>query len=135
MRKILKKIPGYSIAVRIRNNRRDKVALKEVRRKIKENSLLDGLPEDEKQNWKRRIETVLRSADNDKIECVPEAGKLIGDYFIMHNGLKIKPLSYYGYPVLEMLIRNKGIHEPQEEYVFQEVLKNMKESNGVIQPN
>jgi hypothetical protein len=41
----------------------------------------------------------------------------------MHNGLKIEPLSYYGYPMLNMLMKTKGIHEPQEERAFLNVLE------------
>jgi len=43
----------------------------------------------------------------------------------MHNGIRIKPLSYYGFPMLRMFKLSKGVHEPQEERVFQEVLKVM----------
>ena len=39
----------------------------------------------------------------------------------MHNGLKIHLGSYYGPEGATQLIINKGVHEPQEEYVFQEV--------------
>jgi hypothetical protein len=43
----------------------------------------------------------------------------------MHNGLKIFLGSYYGPEVAIMLQKNKGVHEPQEERVFQEILKLM----------
>jgi hypothetical protein len=58
------------------------------------------------------------------------AGKLVDELVIMHNGIKVHPLSYYGLPNLKMLIENKGVHEPQEEVIFQEVLKNMP--NGAV---
>jgi hypothetical protein len=41
----------------------------------------------------------------------------------MHNGIKVYAGSYYGRPLSKMLHRTKGVHEPQEEYAFQEVLK------------
>ena len=43
----------------------------------------------------------------------------------MHNGIKIDPLSYYSFPLLKMLIENKGVHEPEEERIFQEVIKEL----------
>ena len=51
----------------------------------------------------------------------------------MHNALLIETLSYYGYPVLQMLVKSKGIHEPQEEYAFQEVLKVMKPGSTMLE--
>ena len=40
----------------------------------------------------------------------------------MHNGLKVGGLSYYGAGIMNLLIENKGVHEPQEERAFQDVL-------------
>ncbi len=51
----------------------------------------------------------------------------------MHNGLIIDPLSYYGAPVMRMLLENKAVHEPQEEYVFQEVLKTLPENSCMLE--
>lgn len=84
-------------------------------------------------DWDKRIENVLISPDNEFIETVPDAGQVKDGYLLMHNGIKIKPLSYYGDPVLKMLSLNKGIHEPQEERVFQEVLKRMPEKATMIE--
>ncbi|MEX1188545.1 MAG: FkbM family methyltransferase [Bacteroidia bacterium] len=77
-------------------------------------------------NWEHRIEKVKISSDNARINKLPNAGELKGGKLIMHNGLKIDPLSYYGAPMLKMFMENKAVHEPQEEYVFQEVLKTIK---------
>lgn len=73
--------------------------------------------------WKNRIEIVKASPDNHKINTVAAAGKITSDYQLMHNGLKIHLGSYYNMGNAVLLRDNKGIHEPQEEYVFQEVLK------------
>lgn len=40
----------------------------------------------------------------------------------MHNGLKIHVGSYYGDGITVLLYKNKGVHEPQEEKVFEQVL-------------
>jgi hypothetical protein len=77
--------------------------------------------------WKKRIELVKQSEDNSKIIHVKEAGALRPDHQVMHNGLKITLGSYYDYGNTVLIRENKGVHEPQEEYVFQEVLKYMPE--------
>jgi hypothetical protein len=51
----------------------------------------------------------------------------------MHNGLKIIPNSYYGYCMLEMLMENGGVHEPQEEKAFNEVLNYIKPGSTMIE--
>jgi FkbM family methyltransferase len=72
-----------------------------------------------------RIWLVQQSPDNNLITRVQGAGKVDGNYQIMHNGLRIKKDSYYGKGITKLLRENRGVHEPQEERVFQEVLKNM----------
>lgn len=76
--------------------------------------------------WQKRIELVCISPDNKKIPRHPDAGKIIKGKQIMHNGLKILLGSYYGPEVSHMLYVNKGVHEPQEEYVFSLVLNELK---------
>lgn len=100
----------------------------------KNGSLLNTLKQEEKEHWKSRIELLLESEDNNKIEHVPEAGKFNkNNNLIMHNGLQIDPFSYYGLPMLEALFRNKGVHEPQEEYMFQEVLREIPDRGTMIE--
>ena len=41
----------------------------------------------------------------------------------MHNGIKVCRGSYYGVGMNLLLKENRGVHEPQEERVFREVLK------------
>jgi hypothetical protein len=81
--------------------------------------------------WKQRIDLVKSSPDNAKIKIVNNAGVLYPDHQLMHNGLKITLGSYYDYGNTVLLRENKGVHEPQEEYVFQEVLKILP-SNAVM---
>ena len=75
--------------------------------------------------WNKRIEKVKASTDNDKVVHVTDAGKVYKDHQRMHNGIKITLGSYYDYGNTHLLEQNKGVHEPQEEYVFQEVLAHL----------
>jgi hypothetical protein len=83
--------------------------------------------------WKKRIEFVMQSEDNDKILRSKDAGYIYKNYQIMHNGLKIILGSYYDYGNAILLKKNRGVHEPQEEYVFQEVLKHMPENGCMLE--
>ena len=51
----------------------------------------------------------------------------------MHNGLKVACGSYYGSYMQQVLVRNRGVHEPQEERVFQEVLRFIPSSGTMIE--
>jgi hypothetical protein len=75
-----------------------------------------------RKQWAPRIQDVLDCPDNAFIPRHRLAGRLIGGQVIMHNGLKIAPDSYFGEPMRLILEKNRGVHEPQEERVFQEVL-------------
>lgn len=74
------------------------------------------------QQWADRVAEVLASPDNDAIPRHPDAGKIIDNAQIMHNGLKIVPGCYYGDFSRRMFKEAKGVHEPQEERVFAAVL-------------
>ena len=133
IKKIVKNLPGYSYLKSKKEEKRLKEELQEAYKRAEDHSFMKDCDEEEKANWRKRIDDVLACADNAKMEFHEHAGTLQGDYMIMHNGLKILPLSYYGWPVLQMLHETKGIHEPQEEYVFQEVLKHMPEGAVMIE--
>ncbi len=78
--------------------------------------------------WRLRIDEVVACPDNAFIPRVAKAGVVEGDVITMHNGIRIKALSYYGGPMMNMLIENKGVHEPQEERAFAEVLSHLPEN-------
>jgi len=94
---------------------------------------LDDLDEETRKMWDERTRKVKLSSDNANIVKVADAGRLIDGKLVMHNGLVIDPMSYYGAPVLRMLMQNKAVHEPQEEYVFQEVLKTIKPGSTMLE--
>ncbi len=83
--------------------------------------------------WRKRTELVKLSPDNQKIEIAENAGKVFHDYQLMHNGLKITLGSYYDYGNTVLLQENKGVHEPQEEFAFQEVLKIILDGGSMLE--
>lgn len=74
-----------------------------------------------------RFREVISDPLNLLIERVPLAGIVEGNEVILHNGNRV-PISgagaYYG-PFSQLLIINRGVHEPLEEYVFQELIKSL----------
>lgn len=76
-----------------------------------------------------RFREVVSDPLNLLIERVPEAGYVDeDDYVILHNGNRVSvkgPYSYYG-GFSDVLIINRGVHEPLEEYCFQTVLSKLK---------
>jgi hypothetical protein len=76
--------------------------------------------------FKDRFREVISDPLNILIERVPEAGYVDqrGNVFL-HNGNRVPrtgDFAYYG-GYSEILIFNRGVHEPLEEFCFQEVLK------------
>jgi hypothetical protein len=84
-------------------------------------------------DWLRRIELVKESSDNLLIPKHKYAGKIIDDYLYLHNGIKIHKNSYYGYSMLRLLMENNGVHEPQEEKAFNDILPFIKNGSVMIE--
>lgn len=74
-----------------------------------------------------RIALALQCTDCDAIPKVEGAGTLVadgaGDYQIMHNGIRTRADAHYGAYNVEVIRRLRGHHEPQEERVFDEVMR------------
>jgi hypothetical protein len=85
------------------------------------------------ENWRYRTQQVLACPDNAYVSRVPEAGEIRGDFQIMHNGLKVLLGSYYGKDSVRLLKKNRGVHEPQEERIFQEVLPKIPPGSVMIE--
>ena len=83
--------------------------------------------------WRSRIDKVKQSTDNDKIGHVTGAGKIFPGYQLMHNGIRITLGSYYDYGNTHLLVENQGVHEPQEEYIFQQVLPFIAEGGTMME--
>ncbi|MBT8036294.1 MAG: FkbM family methyltransferase [Verrucomicrobiae bacterium] len=73
--------------------------------------------------WRDRIDDVISSPDNAHIPRHPSAGQLKGYTITMHNDVRVCANGYYGAGILNMLIENKGVHEPQEERAFEEIIR------------
>ena len=86
-----------------------------------------------KSEWEARIEKVCSSQENKFIKRVPGAGKISKGWITMHNGIQVSAMGYYGKGILNMLVRNLGVHEPEEERVFQEVLKHIQPGSTMIE--
>ena len=83
-----------------------------------------AIPPDKSNSFIGRYREILSDPLNMLINRVPGAGKKSGNYVTLHNGNIVKYKgrnSYYG-DFSEILIINRGVHEPLEEYVFQELL-------------
>jgi hypothetical protein len=83
--------------------------------------------------WYDRIRLTLSCPDNARIERAPNAGRVVSGIMTMHNGLRIYRRSYYGESMSLLLTLNRGVHEPQEEVVFQEVLKCIPRGGSIIE--
>ena len=83
--------------------------------------------------WRLKIDDVLSSPDNAHIPRVANAGQLKGGMIVMHNGIEVGALGYYGSGILNMLIENKGVHEPQEERAFAEILRCLPSQGTMIE--
>jgi hypothetical protein len=83
--------------------------------------------------WKQRVNLACEAPDNAFIPRIPNAGKILRGKQIMHNGLRINAGSYYGFEESILIHANRGVHEPQEERVFQEVLSNIKSGSVMIE--
>lgn len=71
-----------------------------------------------------RFREIISDPLNNLIERVPEAGFVENDMVFLHNGNKVKINGRYSYydDFSEILIINRGVHEPLEEFCFQEML-------------
>lgn len=85
------------------------------------------------EEWRLRIEDVCSCPDNQHIPRHPQAGKISGSTVTMHNGLKVRALGYYGDGILNMLVLNRGVHEPQEERAFAEVLRHIPNGGSMLE--
>ena len=83
--------------------------------------------------WAPRIKEVLSCPDNAKLPRHPDAGKIRNGLQIMQNGLLVEAAGYYGSGMAELLRKNRGCHEPQEELVFAAVLAGLSPGATMIE--
>jgi hypothetical protein len=84
--------------------------------------------------WQARIDDVLACPDHAALPQVFGAGAIAADGTqTMHNGLRIVPYSYYRWRGTAMFTATGGVHEPQEERVFAEVLKFVRPGGTMVE--
>lgn len=91
--------------------------------------------------WKKspqqRAEMTIACHDADYLPRVKNAGdtQVVNgvDAQIMHNGLLVKRSGYQGEWQEKVIRALRGVHEPQEEKVFYEVSKRIKNANAMIE--
>jgi hypothetical protein len=96
---------------------------------------MDLPPKAEAGDFTGRFREVISDPLNLLIERVPMAGIVSGNDVCLHNGIQVPVAgagAYYG-EFSQLLALNRGVHEPLEEYVFQEVLRNMPEAPRMIE--
>ncbi len=84
-------------------------------------------------DWAERTKLAVASADNAKIPRCANAGAVEGEYQVMHNGIRVRKDGYYGAEYTELIEKNRGVHEPQEERVFQEVLPAIRAGGLIVE--
>ena len=89
----------------------------------------------EPQDYINRYREVISDPINLLIDRVAAAGYVNSDNtIIMHNGNKVSfsgEFSYYD-DYSNILVINRGVHEPLEEFCFQEVLKQIKQESPIM---
>lgn len=78
-------------------------------------------------DYRGRFREIISDPLNLLIERHPQAGATEGNDVVLHTGYRVPfdgPGAYYGMFSL-ILVLNRGVHEPLEEFVFQELLKNL----------
>jgi hypothetical protein len=76
-------------------------------------------------DFKGRFREIVSDPLNQLILRVPEAGTIRDGLVCLHNGNKVPSKGRYAYyeNFSDILIINRGVHEPLEEYIFQELMK------------
>jgi hypothetical protein len=83
--------------------------------------------------WRKRIDDVKSCPHNNSIRRVDGAGELNGAFLRMHNGVRVSAQGYYGSGILNMLIENRGVHEPHEERAFEEILNYLPDNPVMLE--
>jgi len=82
-----------------------------------------------------RFREILSDPISLMIERVPDAGTVLNGLVTLHNGVRVPAggddAYYQGFASILQI--NRGVHEPLEEFVFQEVLRHMPEAPVMIE--
>ena len=117
----------------LKQNKESYINSKETLIPVLKKTIKKLIKKNDRDSFEYRIKKVIECPDNKFIPRVKNAGKIVKNYQIMHNGIKILRGSYYPELIERMLIENKGVHEPQEERVFLEVLKKLPKKATMLE--
>ena len=95
------------------------------------------LPKNIPKNLLKRVQSTIGCKDSETIPKVENAGKVIiengEEVQIMHNGVKIYKGCYHGDWMSYIIQELRGHHEPQEEKVFHQVLKQISTGSVMLE--
>lgn len=88
-------------------------------------------------DWPSRIRLAVSCRDADHLPRVPQAGEILTeggvDVQIMHNGVRVLKDGYYNEHLTAIIREQKGVHEPQEEAVFAQVLAQIGPNSTMLE--
>ena len=95
----------------------------------------DGVGKAAADDFLGRFREIVSDPLNILIERHPAAGCIMDGQLILHNGNRVAPSGRYAYygKFAEILVVNRGVHEPLEEFVFQELLNVLPEKPFMIE--
>lgn len=96
---------------------------------------MTAIPKANDADFPGRWREIISDPLNLLIEKHPLAGFVRNNMVFLHNGNRVPvegPGSYYG-GFSQILIFNRGVHEPLEEYAFQELIKVLPESPSMLE--
>ncbi|WP_287636472.1 MULTISPECIES: FkbM family methyltransferase [unclassified Microcystis] len=102
---------------------------------ISDTSIIDLLKKARADDFSARFREIISDPLNLVIKRDTRAGIVDGNFVYLHNGIKV-PFkgqdAYYG-DFSSILVMNRGVHEPLEEFVFQQVLKRLSVAPNMLE--
>ncbi len=92
-------------------------------------------PKADSDDFLARFREIVSDPLNLLIEREPSAGVVEDGLVMLHNGIRVPvagDASYYG-DFSNILVINRGVHEPLEEYIFQELLPRLPEAPCMLE--
>ena len=84
------------------------------------------------EDFTSRFRDIISDPNNLFIKRCESSGKLENDIVTLHNGIRVYNRCYYD-KFSDILILNKGVHEPSEERAFDKVLSFMRDDSVMIE--
>jgi hypothetical protein len=86
-------------------------------------------------DYEGRFREIISDPINLLIERTPKAGTVEDGFVYLHNGNRVPLAGQYAYygEFSRILLLNRGVHEPLEEYLFQEVIKEMDNAPTMLE--